>query len=115
MNGVDEYRKFYAICNHPPLGDHAIRVGGTVCFRTSGWEAHLQPTRGNVGINPTMLHLDLVITAPDPGEGIQEVITCSELDEWRANTPTIEYTEVEFHVRGSGDEPPPILSVEHVT
>lgn len=110
---VDEYKNFYAICSHSPVGEHALRVGGTVCFRTSGWSATLEQTEGNTGINPFLLHLDIVMIPPDPATPVQEVITCQELPEWQVAEPAIEYTELEFHVRGSDDPPPPVIPVQH--
>jgi hypothetical protein len=111
MLGVHAYEGFYANCDHMPGAERAIRVGGTVVFRTTGWSASLKRTEGNTGINPHMLHLDLVLVPPDGGGG--EAITSYELPEWKEAPPAAEYDEVEFHVQGSDDDRPPILKVVH--
>jgi hypothetical protein len=110
MQGVQAYEGFYANCDHMPGAERVLRVGGTVVFRTTGWSARLKRTEGNTGSNPFMLHLDLVLTPPEDGG---DALTPYELEEWTEAPPTSEYDEVEFHVVGSDDEPPPILKVEH--
>jgi hypothetical protein len=111
MNDTQEYDGFYAICNHQPGGDNrALRVGGKVQCLTKGWSAHFEETQGNTGINPFLLHLDLVLVPPDGN--VPEVLDWIDIDEWRQAPPVQEYKQVEFH-RSDGD-PPPILDVKHV-
>jgi hypothetical protein len=111
MQGVHAYEGFYANCDHMPGAERVLRVGGTVVFRTMGWSAKLERTEGNTGINPLMLHLDLVLAPPANGSG--DALTPYPLEEWTEAPPAAEYEEVEFHVQGSDDDPPPILKVEH--
>jgi hypothetical protein len=110
MSAADEYRDFYAICDHMPGKDRVLRVGGTVICPTTGWSARLEPTEGNTGINQFMLHLDLVVTPPAPDTPVIEVRT-PESAEWRQSPPALEYTDVEFH--RSDADPPPTIKVEH--
>jgi hypothetical protein len=43
-----------------------------------------------------------------------DVLTPIELEEFRIEDPSIEYTQVEFHIEGASDiEPPPVIDVEH--
>jgi hypothetical protein len=110
MNDSQEYDAFYAICNHEPGGDNRVlRVGGKVQCPTSGWSAHFEETQGNTGINPNMLHLDLVATKP--GGNVLDRLEWIDIDEWRQDPPAREYDEVEFH-RADGD-PPPRIKVDH--
>jgi hypothetical protein len=111
MQGVHAYEDFYANCDHMPGAERALRVGGRIIFRTTGWSARLEPTQGNVGINPDMLHLDLVLTSPEGASG--DALTPFDLEPWTAAPPAREYDEVEFHVRGTDDDAPPVLKVEH--
>jgi hypothetical protein len=113
MKGVHAYEDFYANCDHMPGAERALRIGGRIVFRTTGWSARLEPTEGNDGINPKMLHLDLVFTPPEEGSGQTDVLTPYDLEEWPSAPPAAEYDEVEFHVRGSDDDPPPVLKVVH--
>ena len=113
MKGVAEYRDFFAICDHEPPAEPAIRAGGTIVFNESGWSAELVRTKGDTGINPYLLHLDLVFTPPDEGSAQTDPLEPFELREWREAPPVREYQQVEFHVRGSDDQPPPILEVDH--
>jgi hypothetical protein len=104
------YKDFYAICNHMPGADRAIRVGGSVEVPTSNWSAYLEP-RPN-GINQFMLHLNLVLTPPD--QGALDVVQWIEVDEWREESPALEYKEVEFHVSDPDySPPPPVIEVQH--
>ncbi len=112
MGIVDHYEDFYASHDHMPGSDHAIRVTGTVVCRTGGCSAELQERRGNTGINPEMLHLNLILTAPPEGSAVTEVLTPISL-EWSVDEPQIDYREVEFHVVGTDDDPPPVLDVVH--
>jgi hypothetical protein len=113
MNSAQEaYENWFAICNHMPGREPAIRVGGTVICPTTGWSVQLKQTEGNTGINPLMLHLDLIVTPPPPGTPVQEVLTPEEV-EWREAPPALEYEEVEF--RRSDSDPPPIMKVDHPT
>jgi hypothetical protein len=105
----EEYQDFYAICDHMPGAERVLRVGGKVMCPETGWSAHLEPTQGNTGINPLLLHLDLVLTRPKGGAA--EVMTLVDIDEWRQQPPAHEYEQVEFH--RSDAKPPPIISVEH--
>ena len=75
----------------------------------AGWSAHLEPTRGNTGFNPLLLHLDLVLTPPKGGAA--KVMTLVVIDEWRQQPPVREYEQVEFH--RSDAKPPPIIDVDH--
>ena len=117
MSAVHEYQDFYAIHNHQPGSDRALRVGGTVVFRTGGWaaELHAHERGGTGGINPTLLELDLVLTAPPEGDAVPEVLTPVELAEFRLENPAIEHTQVYFHLVGGDDaeDPPPPIDVEH--
>lgn len=114
MQGVHAYEDFYASHNHMPGSSGALRVTGTVVFRTSGWSCSLRETEGNTGINPMMLGLDLILTEPSPDTVVTDVLTPCPV-EWSVDDPSIEYEQVQFTVRGSDDEPPPILDVEHPT
>jgi hypothetical protein len=114
MKGVGTYEDFYAICNHePPETRHAVRVGGAVVFLESGWSARLERTEGNTGINPVMLHLDLILIPPPPDSSQADVLDRQDLEEWREAPPLREYQEVEFHVKGTDDDPPPVMKVQH--
>lgn len=115
MQGVHEHESFFAICNHMPGADRALRVGGTVVFRTGGWSAKLREheRKEPTGINPFILYLDLVIDPPAEGMAVPEVLTPVELDEFRVEDPALEYQEVHFIVVGTEDEPPERVEVEH--
>jgi hypothetical protein len=65
MAGVMSYEDFYAIHDHMPGADGALRVGGTVVFRTGGWSAQLRlhEKQRPTGINPFILYVDLIITS----------------------------------------------------
>lgn len=112
MQGVHTYEDFYASHDHMPGSGRTMRVTGTVVFATGGWSAELKATEGNTGINTAMLSLDLVLTAPAEGTAVTEVLTPCAV-EWTADDPPIEYTEVQFQVVGSEDEPPPPIPVDH--
>jgi hypothetical protein len=109
---VDHYEKFYASHDHMPGSEHTLRVTGTVVCRTGGCAAKLQEHEGNAGINPEMLHLDLILTAPQEGSAVTEVLTPVSLD-WSIDDPQIDYGQVQFNVVGTDDKPPPVLDVEH--
>jgi hypothetical protein len=106
----EKYRGWYAICDHTLGKDREIRVGGEVWCPTSDWSAELTPTEGNTGINPLMLHLDLVVTPPPPDKGGTKVITWVPV-EWRAESPAFEYQQVQ--IRRADADPPPIMDVDH--
>ena len=112
MQGVHEYKDFYASHDHMPGSDRTLRVTGTVVFRTGGWSACLEETDGNTGINPKMLVLNLVITPPEEGAVTTDALTPVEV-EWSVDDPQIEYEQVEFRVVGSDDDPPPVIDVVH--
>jgi hypothetical protein len=105
------YEDFFAICDHEPGAERVIRVGGTIVFMESGWSARLKEFEGNPGINPFLLHLDLVLEVPTPPTA--DVIVRFELPEWRQAPPLREYDQVEFHLVGHDGDPPPILKVSH--
>jgi hypothetical protein len=107
----NEYQDLYAICNHMSGAERVLRVGGKVTCPETNWSAHLEPTQGNTGINPLMLHLDLILERPEGGA--EEVVTLTPIEEWRQENPTIEYEEVEIH-RSDGGSPPPVITVDHV-
>jgi hypothetical protein len=108
MSGVQEYKDFYAVCDHRPGPEPVprLRVGGTVVFRETDCSARLEDFEGNTGINPNFLYLNLVLTPPAEGSAPQEVLTEVELEEWRpqGGAPGLEYDEVHFRVQGSPDE-----------
>jgi hypothetical protein len=111
-NGRGEYlNDWRADCDHMPGPgrDRDLRVGGTIRFRTDGWTAELTPTEGNTGSNQLMLHLDLVVTAPDGP--VNRVITDVPV-EWHDESPAFDYDEVEFH-RADAD-PPPRMKIQHL-
>jgi hypothetical protein len=111
VEGVYEYQELFANCDHMPGADRAIRVGGTVVFRTGGWSADLRESKDQPGINQFILHLDLVL---DPPEGaVTEVLTPVELPQFQIDDPEIEYEEVHFKVVGSEDKPPDPVTVVH--
>ncbi|MEA2190483.1 MAG: hypothetical protein QOI73_604 [Solirubrobacteraceae bacterium] len=120
MQGVQAYEDFFASHDHMPGGERALRVSGTVVFRTSGWSAFLETTEGNVGINPEILGLDLVLTPPQEGAVTTHEPTPDEV-EWSIDYPAdpaaqaivSEYSQVQFRVVGSEDDPPPVLDVAH--
>jgi hypothetical protein len=112
VQGVDHYEDFYASHNHMPGSDRAIKVTGTVVFRTGGYSAKLCPKEGNTGINPQMLALELEIDPPSEGAPTTDALTPVAV-EWSADDPPIEYQQVQFFVVGTDDEPPPVLGVEH--
>jgi hypothetical protein len=109
---VDHYEDFYASHDHMPGSDRALKVTGTVVFRTGGCTAELREHEGNPGINPLMLTLDLVLTAPPEGTAVPEVLTPVSV-EWSVDDPPTEYRQVQFKVVGTDDEPPPVIDVEH--
>lgn len=115
MAGVESYEGFYAIHDHMPGSDRALRVGGTVIFRTGSWSAELRPHQrsGNTGINPFILYLELVIAPPLEGTGVTQVLTPLELPEYRLYDSPLDYKEVHFMVVGTDDEPPEPLIVQH--
>jgi hypothetical protein len=109
---VDHYEDFYASHNHMPGSGREMKVTGTVVCRTGGCSAELRDHEGNAGINPQMLALDLVLTGPDDGTAVTDVLTPIPV-EWRVSDPAIEYREVQFFVVGTEDEPPPVIGVDH--
>jgi hypothetical protein len=110
VNDAQEYQDVYATCNHMPGAERALRVGLTVICPTTGWSVKLEPTAGNTGINQFMLHLDLTVTPPEPGTGVEDVITPVSR-EWKQAPPALEYEQVTFH--RSDAEPPPTMKVDH--
>jgi len=115
MSGVQDYEGFYAIHNHMPGGDHALRVGGTVVFSTGGWSAALRAheSDGPTGINPFILYLELVLEPPGESTNVPQALTPVPLEEFKLEQPTLEYREVQFIIVGSDDEAPDRLQVEH--
>jgi hypothetical protein len=117
MPGVMSYEGFYAIHDDMPGGDRALRVGGTVVFRTGGWSAKLRPheKKGPTGINPYIFYVDLVLTPPAEGTGVTQALERFDLPELRVEHATLEYQEVHFIVVGSSEEEPrpETLEVEH--
>lgn len=109
---IHEYRDFYAIQNMMPGAAHPLRVGGVVVFRTSGYTCRLERYEGNPGINPFILNLTLAIEGPDAGQQVLDVLTPCELEEYRIEQPSLEYTHVTFHVDRPDVEPPPSIPVE---
>jgi hypothetical protein len=113
VTGIHEYDGFYAYCDDMPGGSNKdLRVGGTVVFQTRGWSVRLERRKGNTGINPLLLHLNLVFEAP--ADNVAQAITPVELEEWRIEDPQLEYEQVEFHMVGCDDDPPPVLRVTHL-
>ena len=108
------YKNWYANCNHMPGPgqERDLRVGGEVRCTSTGWSAELTPTGGNTGSNPLMLHLDLTVTPPPPGEPVQRVITYVPA-EWHDESPAFDYDEVKF--RRADADPPPQLTVDHLS
>ena len=103
MRIVDHYEDVYASHDHMPGSDHVLRVTAAVVFKTGGCSAELHEHKGNTGINPAMLTLDLVLSPPPEGSAVAEVLTPTQV-EWSVDTPAIEYREVQFHVVGTEDE-----------
>jgi hypothetical protein len=115
MAGVMSYEDFYAIHDHMPGADGALRVGGTLVFRTGGWSAQLRlhEKQRPTGINPFILYVDLIITPPPTGSAVPQVLTPVELPELRLENVSLEYQEVQFKVVGADEEPPEKLEVQH--
>lgn len=107
---VGEYQNMYANCDHMDGKDRTLRVGGEVICPTTGWSAALKPRKGNTGINPYVLSLDLSVTAPGDGEVIQEVLTPTPFS-WEATNSAFDYTNVVF--RRADGAPPPGMKVTH--
>ena len=117
MGGIYEYKDFYAI--QPTFGpDRALRIGGTVVFRSGGWKARLKRDEsGPIPISPHSPRFSLVVTKPTDGatDQLEEV----KLDEYRDENPSHEFlTMVLFNVRDEEGnptdyEPPPRLLLEH--
>jgi hypothetical protein len=106
------YQDFYAICNQTQGAGNVLRVGGTVVAPDSGWRVELDEYSGQPSPNQFLLQLTLRVRVPD-GPALK-VLTPIELEEFRLESPPIEYTQVEFHVEGATDiEPPPVIEVEH--
>ena len=112
MRGVHAYKDFYASHDHMPESDRTLRVSGTVIFVTGGWSASLKRTEGNTGINAKMLSLDLVLEPPPEGSAVTDALTPCPV-EWTLDDPSIDYEQVDFHIVGTEDEPPPVLDIEH--
>ena len=116
MGGILEYKGFYAIQNKTG-SNRALRVGGTVVFRTGGWKARLErDNRPPIPISPLSPKFVLVVTAPTGN--VTKQIDEVELEEYRDEHPSHEYYEVLFSVRNedgssSDDEPPPRILVAH--
>jgi len=112
MQAVHAYEDFYASHDHMPGSARTMRVSGMVVFATGGWSASLRATEGNTGVNPKMLSLDLILEGPAGGDPATDVLTPCAV-EWSVDDPSIEYQEIQFHVVGTQDDPPPVLDVEH--
>jgi len=115
MEGVISYEGFYAIHDHMPGSDGALRIGGTAVFRTGGWTAELRlhDKRGPTGINPFILYLDLVMAPPPDDQSVTQEVTPFDLPEFRLEDPELEYQEVHVSVVNSEDAPPETLKVQH--
>lgn len=111
---IVEFKDFYATQMTTPTKEHTLCAGGTCVFPTSGYSAHLEARRpeGNVGINPTIFYLDVVVEPPGPDEIVQEVLTPVELEEWCLNDPPREYTEVHFRLLEVVRPSPPSVDVD---
>lgn len=112
MGSIRGYEDFYAICDHMPGKEQTLRVGGKVNMSSGGWSAKLVPHPGPTGINPKILVLDLILDRASVGT---DAFTTIEVEEYKETSPAFDYEQVEFHVLGvDGEEPPPIMPVEHV-
>ncbi len=116
MAGVYEYRDFYARQNTTG-SNRALRIGGTVAFRSGGWKARLERDEGPpIPTSPLSPKFVLVLT-PARGSTTKQIEEV-RLEEYREENPSHEYYEVLFSVRNedgshTDDEPPPRLLVEH--
>jgi hypothetical protein len=107
------YMDFYSHCDHMPGSARVLRVGGTVRYPSEGWTAILRATDGNTGVNPRMLHLDLVVTPPSGDTPVTRPVPEIPLDEFQIDAPAIEYEEVEFHLVGVEGDAPKNIDVLH--
>ncbi len=109
---INSYGEFVANCDHqPPTEGGRLRVTGSGEFRSGGCSAELVEG-GNPGTG-TVLKLVLRLTAPDGPA--PDVITPFEVS-WPSGDPEVglEYTQVQFAVEGTDDEPPGIIDVHHL-
>jgi hypothetical protein len=113
MSEVNEYKDFYAICNHEPEGERRIRVGGTVVFNKTGGAAELGPYKGSPPLVPELTTL-LLTLALNPSEHGGAALDPVPLEEWSQKDPHVEYTKVKFFVSGTDDAAPSAQEVEHV-
>lgn len=116
MGGILEYKDFYAIQNKTG-SNRALRVGGTVVFRTGGWKARLERDHGPpIPISPLSPAFVLVVTPPSGN--VTDQLDEVELEEYREENPGHEYYEVLFSVRDDkgnslDEQQPPRLRVQH--
>jgi hypothetical protein len=112
MSGEIEYEGFYAICDHMPGKERALRIGGTVVVPTTGWTARIDPYEGLPPVTPFLLELNLTVTAPEHAG--EDVVTRIELDEEQLKPPPLEFAEVQFNFTGpEGAQGPGTITVDH--
>jgi hypothetical protein len=95
---VELCKEWLAIHDLMPGKGRRLRVTGTVCFDTAGWDARLGEHDGPPGINPKMLMLDLVITKPTGV--VAEVLTEVSVEWSGENVEEGAYDEVQILPRG---------------
>lgn len=96
MDFCGEWTAFH---DRMPGKDPTLRVNGTCCFTTSGWSAELRDHDGPQGINPRILMVDLVVTAPT--EVVATVLT-EEPARWEQVTAA-DYDQVHILVTGDAE------------
>jgi hypothetical protein len=98
------YEDFHAYHDHM---SKTLHVTGVWRIEGGGFAAHLEPHQEPTA-NPRMLDLDLVVSPTGESPGVQTV-------EWRqAWDDDLQYTEVDFFVRGVNAGPPSALRIEDV-
>jgi hypothetical protein len=109
MKVVASYESFTAIHDHMPGAANSLRCQG----RWSSTSRTARAGSNGAAVTPAptlLLSLDLYLTTPS-GPAAQ-VLTPQELT-WVDDDPQTEYSQVQFTVVGTSDDPPPMIDVEH--
>lgn len=118
MSIIDSYDKFEAFCDDSPGPDgpsNQLTVVGSGLFTTSGCSAKLRKKAGSSGFGASLM-LELVLTPPDDSTVVNPALSYFSVA-WTGpghEKAELPYSDVEFVVVGTDDDPPPMIKVTHL-